>query len=38
MEQALGGLKRLQLTRCAVDAEAQWRLALQHDLTAYDAA
>lgn len=36
--QGLADLKRLQLTRCAVDAEAQWRLALEHDLTACDAA
>ena len=34
----LADLKRLQLTRCAVDVEAQRRLALQQDLTAYDAA
>ncbi len=36
--QGLSDLKRLQLTRCAVDVEAQRRLALQHDLSAYDAA
>jgi predicted nucleic acid-binding protein len=38
VEQGLADLKRLQLTRCAVDVEAQWLLALQLDLSAYDAA
>ena len=36
--QGLADLLRLQLTRCPVDSHAQWRLALQYDLTAYDAA
>ncbi|MGE0622732.1 MAG: type II toxin-antitoxin system VapC family toxin [Pseudomonadales bacterium] len=38
VKQGLADLKRLQLTRCAVDVEAQWLLALEHELTAYDAA
>ena len=38
VERGLADLRRLQLTRFTVDVEAQWRLALQHDLTAYDAA
>ena len=36
--QGLADLKRLQLTRCAVDVEAQRQLALRQGLTAYDAA
>lgn len=28
----------LELTRCRSDVHAQWRLALEYDLTAYDAA
>ena len=36
--QGLADLKRLQLTRCAVDVEAQRQLALQQNLTAHDAA
>jgi predicted nucleic acid-binding protein len=36
--QGLADLTRLQLTRCQVDPQAQWRLALQYDLSAYDAA
>lgn len=38
VERGLADLKRLQLTRCAVDVEGQWRLARQHGLSAYDAA
>lgn len=37
-EQGVADLKRLELNRCAVDVEAQWLLALEHDLSAYDAA
>lgn len=36
--QGLADLKRLQLTRCAVDVGAQRQIALQQNLTAYDAA
>ncbi len=36
--QGLADLNRLDLTRRAVDAAAQWQLALQFDLSAYDAA
>lgn len=38
VERGLADLKRLRLTRCAVDVQAQWQLALQHGLSAYDAA
>lgn len=37
VETALADLETLQLTRCATDIEAQWSLAREHDLTAYDA-
>lgn len=37
-EQALADLDALQLTRCNVDPQAQFRLAKQTGLTAYDAA
>jgi predicted nucleic acid-binding protein len=37
-EQALLDFSELELTRCRCGAHAQWRLALEHDLTAYDAA
>lgn len=36
--QGLADLRRLQMTRCTVDVEAQWRLALEQELSAYDAA
>jgi len=36
--QALADLAELQITRCRVDAAAQWRIALELDLSAYDAA
>lgn len=37
-EQGLADLKRLELQRCSVDGKEQWLLALQHNLSAYDAA
>lgn len=37
-EQGLADLKRVNLTRCAVDVDIQWRLAVGLDLSAYDAA
>ena len=37
-ERALADLDAIQLTRCSVDGEAQFRLAEQTGLTAYDAA
>lgn len=37
-EQALGDLDALRLTRCRVDATAQFKLAERTELTAYDAA
>lgn len=36
--QALIDFAELELTRCRSDVHAQWRLALQYELTAYDAA
>lgn len=36
--QALVDFAELELTRCRPDVHAQWRLALKHDLSAYDAA
>ncbi len=38
VQQGLVDSTRLRLTRCRVDVSSQWRLALQYDLTAYDAA
>ncbi len=38
VQQALVDFTELELTRCRCDLRAQWRLALQHDLSAYDAA
>lgn len=35
---ALAGFVDLEITRCRCDVQAQWRLALEHDLTASDAA
>jgi predicted nucleic acid-binding protein len=38
VRQALVDFTELELTRCRCDVHAQWRLALQYDLSAYDAA
>jgi predicted nucleic acid-binding protein len=38
VRQALADFAELDLTRCRGDVQAQWRLALEHDLSAYDAA
>jgi predicted nucleic acid-binding protein len=38
VRQALVDFTELELTRCRTDVHAQWRLALEYDLTAYDAA
>jgi predicted nucleic acid-binding protein len=38
VRQGLADLAELDITRCAVDAAAQWRVALECQLTAYDAA
>jgi predicted nucleic acid-binding protein len=38
VRQALVDFTDLELTRCRCDVHAQWRLALQYDLSAYDAA
>jgi len=38
VQQALVDFTELELTRCRCDLRAQWRLALQYDLSAYDAA
>jgi len=38
VRQALVDFAELELTRCRSDVHAQWRLALEYDLTAYDAA
>jgi len=38
VQQALVDFTELELTRCRCDVHAQWRLALQYDLSAYDAA
>ena len=35
---ALADFVDLELTRCRCDVQAQWRLALEHDLSVYDAA
>ena len=35
---ALADFADLELTRCRCDVQAQWRVALEHDLSAYDAA
>ncbi len=37
-QQALVDFMELELTRCRCDVHAQWRLAREHDLSAYDAA
>jgi predicted nucleic acid-binding protein len=37
-QQALIDFAELELTRCRCDVHAQWRLALEYDLSAYDAA
>jgi predicted nucleic acid-binding protein len=36
--QALVDFAEIELTRCRPDVDAQWRLALEYDLSAYDAA
>lgn len=36
--QALADFAELELTRCRPDVGAQWRLALEHEISAYDAA
>jgi predicted nucleic acid-binding protein len=38
VQQALVDFTELELTRCRCDLHAQWRLALQYELSAYDAA
>jgi predicted nucleic acid-binding protein len=38
VKQGLDDFAELELTRCRTDMRAQWRLALQFDLSAYDAA
>jgi predicted nucleic acid-binding protein len=38
VRQALIDFQELELTRCRPDVHAQWRLALEYDLSAYDAA
>jgi predicted nucleic acid-binding protein len=38
VRQALADFAELELTRCRVDVHAQWRLALDYELSAYDAA
>lgn len=38
VRQGLADFAELEITRCAVDIAAQWRLALEYDLPAYDAA
>ena len=38
VKQGLDDFAELELTRCRTDVRAQWRLALEHDLSAYDAA
>jgi predicted nucleic acid-binding protein len=38
VRQALADFGELELTRCRSDVQAQWRLALEYDLSAYDAA
>lgn len=38
VRQGLADFAELEITRRAVDVRAQWRVALEHDLSAYDAA
>jgi predicted nucleic acid-binding protein len=38
VQQALADFTELELTRCRCDVRAQWRLAREHELSAYDAA
>lgn len=38
VRQALVDFNELELTRCRTDVQAQWRLALKYELSAYDAA
>lgn len=38
VRQGLSDLADLAITRCSVDAAAQWRVALEFELSAYDAA
>ena len=38
VRQALLDFSELELTRCRPDVHAQWRLALEYELSAYDAA
>jgi predicted nucleic acid-binding protein len=38
VKQGLDDFAELELTRCRTDVRAQWRLALQYELSAYDAA
>jgi len=38
VRQALVDFAELELTRCRCDVHARWRLALEYDLSAYDAA
>jgi predicted nucleic acid-binding protein len=38
VRQALVDFAELELTRCRCDVHAQWRLALEYELSAYDAA
>lgn len=38
VRQGLADFAELEITRRAVDVRAQWRLALEHDLSAHDAA
>jgi predicted nucleic acid-binding protein len=38
VRQALVDFAELELTRCRSDVHAQWRLALEYELSAYDAA
>jgi predicted nucleic acid-binding protein len=38
VRQALADFADLRITRCRCDVRAQWRLALEYDLSAYDAA
>ena len=38
VKQGLDDFAELELTRCRTDVRAQWRLALEYELSAYDAA
>ncbi len=38
VQQGLADFAELEVTRCPVDIAAQWRLAVEYDLSAYDAA